>query len=615
MRKNYVLACIVLFACFKVFLSATDPVLVPMSFELFLCAAENAPVSQTQTEDGAILAHCPEYNVRNKPLERVNVTAHRGAGFLAPENTLSALELTWSMGGVPETDIRTTKDGVLVMFHDGNFARILPNASEEMKKKGVADLTWDEVQKLDIGAFRGEEFKGQKVISLAELVDALKVDPARMVYIDVKNVDFAQLARETADVHRQVILTTGNDADISRWKKIAPDSEAFLWMGLGAGDDQLIPRIEKLKENKFADIDRMQIHVNFDEKGNTTPSEKFLQETANFIHTNYPYIELQFMPWNVPDNKDYYKKLLDLGADGFGTGRPDVAFEALREYYEAGSTDDWNVRDHIALSDFIVQAHRGYGDFGPEGSDESFRRAWTEGMVPEADLRLTSDNKIVSFHDNDFKRIIPDAPDELKSKGVQDLTLDEVKALDVGAFRGEEFKGQKALSMAEITEILQAHPEYMVYCDIKNVDFAQLARETVSVHRQIIVASTVYDQILAWKKVAPRSWTIHWMGGPQEQLAQRIAELEKRDFHGIDQLQIHMDIDKDGSFSPSLAFMREVGTKLRKRGILFQSLIWEQPGSVAENYWKMMDAGVASFATDYPAATMDAIRRYYEMEN
>ena len=574
----------------------------PILFIVFFCAA---------FFNALFIAANPPFDVRNTPLERVNVTAHRGAGFLAPENTLSALELTWSMGGVPETDIRTPHDGVLVMFHDNNFSRILPHAQEEMKKKGIADLTWTEVEQLDIGAFRGEQFKGQKVISLAELVEALKKDCARKVYIDVKNVNLEQLARETAAVEPQIILTTCKQKDLIRWKQIAPAAEAFLWMGLGDGDEKLAPKIEALKANKFEALDRIQIHVVFGKDGSTTPSEKFLKETADYIHTNYPNIELQFMPWNEPENKEHYKKLLDLGAGGFGTDRPDVAFEALREYYDAGSTPDWNVRDHIAFSDIIVEAHRGYGNFGPEGSDESFRRAWAEGLVPEADLRLTKDGQIVSFHDNDFKRILPDASDELKSKGVKDLTLAEVKALDVGAFRGEQFKGQRALSMAEMTEILKANPKYKLYCDIKNVDFAQLARETVDVHRQMIICSPKYEELLTWKKVAPNSRTIHWMGGTQEQLTERIAKLEKENFRGLDQLQIHMRIDKDGNFSPSLEFMRSVGTKLRRRGILFQSLIYGEAGGVAENYWTMMDSGVASFATDYPTDTMNTIRKYY----
>jgi hypothetical protein len=35
-----------------------------------------------------------------------------------------------------------------------------------MRAKRIEDLTWKEVQQIDVGAFRGEEFKGQRVVSL-----------------------------------------------------------------------------------------------------------------------------------------------------------------------------------------------------------------------------------------------------------------------------------------------------------------------------------------------------------------------------------------------------------------------------------------------------------------
>ncbi|HWQ91906.1 MAG TPA: glycerophosphodiester phosphodiesterase family protein, partial [Clostridia bacterium] len=84
--------------------------------------------------------------------------------------------------------------------------------------------------------------------------------------------------------------------------------------------------------------------------------------------------------------------------------------------------ETWNVRDHIPLGRFVMQAHRGAGDLAPEGSREAFELAWRLGCIPEADLRRTRDGRIVSFHDNDLARILPNAPAELKKKGIADLT-------------------------------------------------------------------------------------------------------------------------------------------------------------------------------------------------
>jgi glycerophosphoryl diester phosphodiesterase len=69
------------------------------------------------------------------PLEKFVIQAHRGAGVLAPENTVAAFELGWKLNCVPEADVRTTKDGVIVAFHDNNFARVVVGVTPEMAKE------------------------------------------------------------------------------------------------------------------------------------------------------------------------------------------------------------------------------------------------------------------------------------------------------------------------------------------------------------------------------------------------------------------------------------------------------------------------------------------------
>ncbi len=565
----------------------------------------------------------PVWNIRDMPIERVSVVAHRGAGFLAPENSLEAMDLSWSMGCIPEVDVRTTRDGHVVMFHDNDFARILPNAPAELKKKRIEDLTYEEAKQLDIGAFRGPEFAGQRIVSLAEIVAALKKDARRQVYLDVKHVDFAVMAKQTEGVHGQVILATGAEADLPRWKAVAPRSDTFLWVGTwGDTDDTKVEkRFAELRKSGFAHIDHLQVHCHFDTKtGGMVPSDDFIRRAG--VELRQHGIEFQTMPWNVPEKPEAYVRLLDLGTAGFGTDRPDVAMKVLRDYYRNGPAD-WNVRDHIPLDRIAVQAHRGAGDLAPEGSREAFDLGWKLGCIPEADLRQTKDGVIVSFHDGNFARILPNAPDDLKKKGVADLTFEEVKALDVGSFRSEQFAGQRVISLAEMVALLKAHPERSLYIDIKKVDFRQLADETVEVHPQLILASTKYDELQRWRQLAPKSRTLHWMGGPagwvtaregsddpQAILAGRLKALREANYAGIDQLQIHVNTSPQGVFFPSEAFLRETGKELRQHGILFQTLPWGQKD--ARIFQRLLDLGCASFATDFPDSAMNAIREYYQ---
>jgi len=285
------------------------------------------------------------------------------------------------------------------------------------------------------------------------------------------------------------------------------------------------------------------------------------------------------------------------------------AFLALTFTLLADEKKPWNVRDHIPLKDIIVQAHRGAGELAPENSMEAFEIAWKLGVIPEADIRMTRDGVIVSFHDNDFTRILPTASEEMQKKGIKDLSYEEVKKLDIGAWKGQEFSEQRIASMSEIIDVLKKHPHRKVYVDIKNVNFEQLAKESEGVHPQMILASTVYEQIELWKKVAPTSFTLHWMGGTEEKLTERLEQLKEKQFRGIDQLQIHVRTNRDGVFEPSEAFLRETGELLRKHNILYQVLPWG--GRTKEIYKRLMDLGVASFATDFPDVTMQAITEYY----
>ena len=270
----------------------------------------------------------------------------------------------------------------------------------------------------------------------------------------------------------------------------------------------------------------------------------------------------------------------------------------------------WNLRDHIPLDEVIVQSHRGAGHLMPENSVQAFELAWSLGTIPEADLRTTKDGVIVAFHDPNFSRILPNATAEEKARGMGDLTWEEVSQLDIGAWKGQAFEGQRAPSLADVFRLLKDSPERRIYVDIKETRLDQLAREAgaAGVTRQLILAGTLYDLLRKWKSLAPESETLHWMGGTQAQLAGRLDALRQTGFAAIDQLQIHVR-RAEGGFVPSPRFLAQTGAELRSRGILFQVLPWEMDEPQA--FIQLMELGAASFATDYPDIAMRTIRDYY----
>lgn len=282
--------------------------------------------------------------------------------------------------------------------------------------------------------------------------------------------------------------------------------------------------------------------------------------------------------------------------------------------YAAGLRSDWNLRNHIPLHDVVVQSHRGAGVLMPENSMEAFELAWSLGTIPEGDLRTTSDGVIVAFHDADFSRILPSAPTSEQKRGIQDLTWKDVSQLDIGAWKGPRFAGQRVPRLSTVFRTLQQHPSRRFYVDIKNVDLAQLAKEAhaAQVANRLILASTDYGVIRKWKELAPDSATLHWMGGTEEVLSKRIAALRESGFAAITQLQIHVRTT-NGALMPSPEFLLKTGAELRTHNILFQTLPWESKDP--EVFRQLMDLGCASFATDYPDVAMKTIREYYRHES
>jgi glycerophosphoryl diester phosphodiesterase len=87
--------------------------------------------------------------------------AHRGAGKLAPENTLAAFRVGASHGyRAFECDVKLSADGVPFLLHDTTLDRTTP-------RRGVAgELPWAELSRTDAGAWHSRAFAGEPLPSL-----------------------------------------------------------------------------------------------------------------------------------------------------------------------------------------------------------------------------------------------------------------------------------------------------------------------------------------------------------------------------------------------------------------------------------------------------------------
>ncbi|MBP7951845.1 MAG: glycerophosphodiester phosphodiesterase family protein [Verrucomicrobiales bacterium] len=298
-----------------------------LALSVLLSLAAPHPASVAESADN--------WNVRGHvPVEKFIIQSHRGAGELAPENTLEAFELGWKLGTVPESDLRTTKDGVIVAFHDSTFERTVKNPPEALKKKGVQDITYAELLKLDVGGWKGEAFTGRKVSRISDVFKIMRGKPQRLLYLDIKNVDLAQLAQEVREnaVAGQVIFTSPKYAMIRDFKKLVPEAQTLNWMG--GTEAELRKRLEEVRAADFAGLTQLQLHVRPNpDKTSAEPfnlSRQFIRDTGTELRKHG--VILQSLPWGA-DQAEVYWQLMDLGVMAFATDHPEVVVKAVRDYY------------------------------------------------------------------------------------------------------------------------------------------------------------------------------------------------------------------------------------------------------------------------------------------
>lgn len=102
-------------------------------------------------------------------LVETQITAHRGSSRSAPENTLSAMEAAIAeLADSIELDVQLTADGVVVLGHDANLKRVAGI------NRAISSMTFEELRKLDVGSWFSEEFAGEQIPTLEEVMEVCR---------------------------------------------------------------------------------------------------------------------------------------------------------------------------------------------------------------------------------------------------------------------------------------------------------------------------------------------------------------------------------------------------------------------------------------------------------
>lgn len=156
----------------------------------------------------------------------------------------------------------------------------------------------------------------------------------------------------------------------------------------------------------------------------------------------------------------------------------------------------------------LIVGHRGASKKAPENTLPAFKLAWEQGVdAVEGDFRLTSDGKIVCFHDEDTEKIAG------KKITVQDATLDELKTLDVGKWKGAPWKGARIPTLAEVA--LTVPEGGKLYIEIKcgpeilPVLFDEIEKSDLDDEQIVIVSFN--EEVIRRLKVKKPNWKALWL--------------------------------------------------------------------------------------------------------
>ena len=110
----------------------------------------------------------------------IEIVAHRGASYDAPENTLASVKLGWEQDAdAVEIDIRLSSDGRIVAFHDKTTKRTAGGRDVPVAKQSFAEL-----RKLDAGSWKSPKYAGEKVPTLSEILGT--IPDGKRLLIEIK---------------------------------------------------------------------------------------------------------------------------------------------------------------------------------------------------------------------------------------------------------------------------------------------------------------------------------------------------------------------------------------------------------------------------------------------
>jgi glycerophosphoryl diester phosphodiesterase len=239
------------------------------------------------------------------------VVAHRGDSRRAPENTLSAFKAAIDDGvDFAELDVQETADGVIVVLHDRDLMRMAGDP------RRIADITFAEARKLDLGRKAGPEFAGERIPTLAEVMALARGKIKLQIELKYYGKDRG-LARKVAELIRredfedQCEVTSLDEGGLMKAKQANPRLRVVALVTYALGDPGRL------------DVDGLSVNTQ-------VLTDRLIRAARRRDKSLYA--------WTVDDPRAMVR-LIERGVGAMVTNAPDVLLRIRREREELSDVE------------------------------------------------------------------------------------------------------------------------------------------------------------------------------------------------------------------------------------------------------------------------------------
>lgn len=239
------------------------------------------------------------------------ITGHRGAGGLAPENTLASIQLALDLGvDRIEIDVQQTNDNVIIVLHDRTLKRTT-NGFGFIKSMNYADLL-----KYSAGIKFNKVYAEEKIPTLEQVIDLINGKVELLIETKYSYLYYPNIERHILNVIK--------------------NKNAFGWCKIISFNDRALFRINKLNKDirmgKLFVGKSATLPLSYDTTINFKPLERYY--FVDEIIVQHKYASKAFIDkvhqfgkelhvWTVND-PETIEKLIERGVDGIISDYPNL---------------------------------------------------------------------------------------------------------------------------------------------------------------------------------------------------------------------------------------------------------------------------------------------------